>query len=302
MERGDSNQPQWLFLLALLAGNCALALGPWFVRLADTGPVSAGFWRLGLAVPFLFLIARGTRQPMALHPAKLRWAVIAAGVIFALDIASWHVGIEKTRLANATLFGNSGSLVLMVWGFVLVRSWPRGKEWLAILCALGGAGILLGRSLEISVETLVGDLFCLLAGMFYAGYLLLLQDARRSLGGWSILAWSSAASAPVLLAIALLRGEPVWPTDWTPVIALFISSQLVGQGLLVFALRHFPPLVIGLALLTQPAVASMAGWLAFGEVLGPMDILGMVMLASALAISRATQPKAPSTGRGTTAS
>ena len=30
-----------LLLAALLGGNFALALGPWLVRLADTGPVSA---------------------------------------------------------------------------------------------------------------------------------------------------------------------------------------------------------------------------------------------------------------------
>ena len=38
-------------LAALVVGNVALALGPWFVRLADSGPVSAGFWRVALALP-----------------------------------------------------------------------------------------------------------------------------------------------------------------------------------------------------------------------------------------------------------
>src|SRR5215217_1869315 len=43
---------------ALLTGSSALALGPWLVRLAGVGPVAAGFWRLFLALPFLFVIAR----------------------------------------------------------------------------------------------------------------------------------------------------------------------------------------------------------------------------------------------------
>ena len=38
-------------LAMLLAANAVLALGPWLVRLADTGPVAAGFWRLTLARP-----------------------------------------------------------------------------------------------------------------------------------------------------------------------------------------------------------------------------------------------------------
>lgn len=273
---------------ALLFGNVALAMGPWFVRLADTGPVAAGFWRVALALPVLALLARANRQPLAGLPLKTVLAVMAGGLFFGFDIASWHVGIGLTRLANATLFGNAGSLVLMVWGFIAWRRLPKGREWPALLAALAGAAILMGRSFEISPRTLLGDLFCLLAGLLYAGYLLILKDARKSLGGWSLLTWSSAASAVALLAIALLAGETIKPTDWRPVIGLAISSQLIGQGLLVYALRHFSPLVIGIALLCQPAVAAIAGWISFGEVLTTVDLLGVALVASALVLARVT--------------
>jgi drug/metabolite transporter (DMT)-like permease len=284
--------PRWrlLPLAALLAGNVALAMGPWFVRLADSGPVSAGFWRLALALPFLMLLARANRQPLTGIPGRVVLAVLAGGVLFGLDIASWHIGIGMTRLANAALFGNAGSVILMVWGFIAWRRLPRGREWPAMVAALTGAGILLGRSLEISPLTLYGDLFCLLAGVLYAGYLLILQDARRALGSWALLTWSSLGSIPVLLAIALALGEPIWPTDWTPILGLFVSSQLIGQGCLVYALRHFPPLVIGIALLTQPAVAGLVGWFWFGEVLTGVDMIGVALVGSALVLARAAAP------------
>ena len=284
----------WLLLAMLLAGNAALALGPWFVRLADSGPIAAGFWRVTLALPALFLLARwqegGAPPPL---PRKVAWAVVLGGVLFAFDLASWHVGIGYTRLGNAALFGNSGSLILMVWGFLMVRRWPAGREWLAIAAALGGAAILLGRSFEVSLQTLIGDLFCLLAGILYAGYLLILQDARKALGAWRLLARSSAAGVPVLLVAALLAEEPVWPHNWGPVVGLALSSQLIGQGLLVYSLRHFPPLAIGLALLTQPAIAALAGWLAFGETLGLVDVIGMALLAAALVLARVAGESTP---------
>jgi len=291
-----TSPPRWLLVAALLAGNVALSLGPWSVRLADSGPVAAGFWRLFLALPFLAMLARANGERLGGIAKPALMLVLLAGVVFALDLASWHVGIEATRLGNATLFGNSGSLVLMIWGFVMWRRLPRGTEWLAIVSALTGAAILMGTSLDISRETLVGDLFCLLAGLFYAGYLLILQNARAKLGSWSLLTWSALAGAPVLLGIALLRGEPVWPTNWTPLIALFILSQLVGQGLLVFSLKHFPPLIIGLALLTQPAVAALSGWYAFGEIIGPVDVLGMVLLGAALVLARGSRKPPPQPG------
>jgi drug/metabolite transporter (DMT)-like permease len=284
--------PAWLLLLALLAGNVALAIGPWFVRLADTGPVAAGFWRLFLALPFLMVLARANGQRLGGMGGWMLALVALGAVTFALDLASWHIGIGMTRLGNATLFGNAGSIVLLFWAFIAHRTLPKGLEWLAIIFALAGAAILLGRSLDISAATLLGDLFCLAAGLLYAVYLLTLQGARQgnggvSFGSWSLLVWVSLFGAPVLLVIALLLGEPVWPRDWGPVVGLFVCSQLVGQGLMVFALRYFPPLVVGLALLTQPAVASLYGWLAFGEVLSGLDIAGMVLVGAALAVSRA---------------
>ena len=291
--RSDNNGFQagaWHFA-ALLGGNAALALGPWLVRLADTGPVSAGFWRLFLPIPLIALLAWRGRSPEPLN-RKLALLVIMAGVFFALDIASWHVGIERTRLGNATLFGNAGSLILMIWGLVALRRAPNRREGLGVLAALVGAAILLGRSLEISATNFVGDLFCLAAGLFYAFYLLPAQRARATLGQWSVLLLVCLAASPVLLGIALAAGESVWPGEagWTPVLLLALSSQIVGQGLLVYSLKHFPPLIIGMALLTQPAIAATIGWLVFGELLLPMDMIGMALVAAALVLARSTPP------------
>lgn len=287
-ERGGA----WRFA-ALLAGNAALALGPWLVRLADTGPVAAGFWRMALPLPlFVWLALREHSQSPSRVPARTVWMLFAAGAFFALDLASWHLGIELTRLGNATLFGNTGSLLLMVWGLIVMKRAPTRAEALGIAAAVAGAAIMLGRSLEISPETLAGDLLCVLAGVFYVFYLIPAQSARETMGQWSVLALVSASAAPVLLGFAIALGEPVLPqaAGWWPVLALALCSQIAGQGLLVYALGHFPPLVIGMALLTQPAIAALSGWLAFGEGVGATDMLGMALVAAALVIARAGKP------------
>lgn len=283
----------WHFA-ALLGGNFALALGPWSVRLADCGPVSAGFWRLFLSLPVLALLAlrqrRVTQNPAFALGAWM--AVVTAGVFFALDLASWHIGISHTRLGNASLFGNSGSLILMAWSLVVARRWPHRLEVAAILAATAGACILLGRSLEIDRVTLIGDLFCILAGFFYVFYILLIQQARGRFDNWGLLLHSTLAGAPVLLGIAIAHGEPVWPHNWWPLIALALGSQVVGQGLIVFALRHFSALIVGVMLLTQPAVSILAGWLAFGETMSLLDAGGMFLIAGGIVLGRLSEGKA----------
>ena len=77
----SQEKPHPLAFPALLLGNVALAFGPWLVRLADTGPVAAGFWRLALALPFLWLIARGTGQP-AHWPARAVAMTVAIAALF----------------------------------------------------------------------------------------------------------------------------------------------------------------------------------------------------------------------------
>lgn len=278
----------WHFA-ALLGGNMALALGPLWVRMADSGPVAAGFWRLFLAVPVFVLLARMNGQRVLGHSRGAVLAIVAAGLFFGTDLASWHLGIGLTRLGNATLFGNSGSILLVVFGLIALRRMPRRMEWLAFAAAIGGSAILLGRSLELGRETLIGDLLCLLAGFLYTFYILLAQRARADLGGWTVLVYASTAGLLVLLGGALLLGEPIWPTNWGPIVALAFTSQVIGQGLLVYALRHFSAFIVGLALLTQPALAVVVGWGVFGEVLSPLDFLGMGLVCAGLVLARSTQ-------------
>ena len=63
-------------------------------------------------------------------------------------------------------------------------------------------------------------------------------------------------------------------------------TQVFGQGCMVYALGRLSPLVVGLALLTQPVVAATVGWLVYAERLGLPDMAGAVLVAVALVLVR----------------
>ncbi|WP_315761277.1 DMT family transporter [Sphingomonas sp. Y38-1Y] len=270
----------------MIAANVFLATGPLFVRLADTGPVAAAFWRILLAAPVL-LIAATAMGERPVRAAKGLWgALLLAGLAFALDLGSWHVGILGTTLANSTLFGNSATLIFPIYGFVVARAWPTRTQGFALAMAALGGGLLLGRSAQLSPQHLVGDLFCLLAGVLYAVYFIVMSRVRARMAPLSALSLSTAASIAPLLALSLMLGETILPGNWTPLILLTLCSQLLGQGLLIYALGHLTPLVVGLALLVQPIVAAAIGWVWFGEALAPADMIGAVLIAAALVLVR----------------
>src|SRR4051812_35350566 len=230
----DADHP--LAFPAVLIGSCSLAFGPWLVRLSAVGPVAAGFWRLALALPFLFVIAAVTRQPVHWPGRRLALLVAAAAFFFAADLAAWHVGIHMTKLGNATLFGNVSSFAFAAWGLWLARRWPSPLQAGALGLAAVGAALLMGSSFELSPRNFTGDLLCLVAGLLYTGYLIAVQKGRGSLKPLPLLFLSSLFGALMLLPLSLAMGEQVIPADWTYVLLLAIGSQVIGQGLLVYGI------------------------------------------------------------------
>ena len=279
-------KPHPLAFPALLLGNVALSFGPWLVRLADVGPVAAGFWRLALALPFLLLVGRFAGQPAHWPRRALVVTVFVAAVFYSLDLAAWNAGIRMTKLGNSTLFGNSGSFVFAIYGLILVHRLPSAKQAGALTLALAGAALLMSRSYELSPKNFAGDLLTLVAGLLYGGYLVLVERGRATLQPLPLLILATAFSVPILFAISFGLGERIWPQDWAPVLIFALSSQVLGQGLLVYSIGTLPPLVVSLGLLTQPAISATIGWLAYGERLTPIDAVGAIAIAAALVLVR----------------
>ena len=283
---GGGQAPLRFGLTALLIGNLCLAFGPVFVRMADTGPVASAFWRIALAVVPLFVIARMVGEPAKALPKSMIALFAISGLLFAADLAAWHLGIFETKLANANLLGNSTSFLLPLYTFAVARVWPTRMQGTALALATLGAVLLMGRSYELSPQNLIGDLLCLLAGAFYTAYLVLMARARDTMPQWAVLAWSTLMSALPLLITALLLGERVLPSDWTPLVALALFSQIIGQGLMIYAIGRVAPLLFGLTLLIQPMISASFGWIIYGERLGTLDWIGAGLIALALILVR----------------
>jgi len=278
--------PKALAFLALIAGNIAIAFGPLLVRYADSGPIATGFWRLALATPFLFLVGHRFGFRLSTVRPQTFVFILVAGVFFGIDIIAWHIGIFQTKLGNATLFANCASLLLVIYGVVVARKLPGKWQIMSVVLAFVGAALLMGQSLELSPVHFAGDLLCLGAGLTYTVYLLMMMQVRENTESWGSLAMASMVAALVLLPAALFAGEQIIPTVWWPVLLLAFTSQFLGQGCLTYALPYFSPLVIGLALLLQPALSATAGWVAFGEALTLLDFTGSLLVMAALVLVR----------------
>ncbi len=287
-----------LAFLALLAGAVGIGFAPIFVRIADVGPLASAFWRMALALPPLLFWriwrmrgggpqgeGRSGTAPIGSDLALL----VGCGLFFAADLGLWHWSIRLTTVANATLLANLNPVFVALVGFLLFGHRFRPLFLFAMACALAGAAVLMGASVEVSPVRLLGDALGVATAVMYAGYFLTTARLRARHDTWTVLTFSILVTALALWPLALASPEPMLPVGlagWWPLLALAVVSQIGGQGLIVHALAHLPPAFSAVSLLLQPVVAALAAWALFGEALGPREGLGALLVLGGIILAR----------------
>jgi drug/metabolite transporter (DMT)-like permease len=269
-------------LAALVVGACVIGLSPILARLTQTGPAAAGFWRLAFAGPLLLLPALGRPGELVAGRAWL-WG-LGAGVLFALDLGSWHYGVFMTSVANATVLANTTPVVVAITAWLVLRERPGRTFLLAAGLAIAGAigmGLAKGSGGRGS-DPLLGDAVSLLAAVFYGLYVVVVRLARSRAKASALMLWTTISGAPVLLLMGLLMHERLVPSGaagWWAGVGLGVM-HVTGQGAIAWALGRLPATTTSVVMLLQPIVAGLLGWWVFGEPIVPLQgLFAAVVLA-----------------------
>lgn len=284
-------------LLVLLLGACIIGLSPILVRLAETGPAAAGFWRLAFALPILgVMAARAPGGVGRVHPLA-PWA----GLFFALDLGFWHYGIKYTSVTNATVLSNLTPVAVTAFAWIFLKQRPKALFLVAVGLAVGGAWMMAfekgGGGLK---NQPLGDAFSVFTAVWYALYFLAMARARQTETTTRLMLWVSLVGAPLMLGTALLLGEPILAASaagWAACVGLGVM-HVAGQGSIAWAMGRLPTSTASVVVLVQPVVAAWLGWLLFAEPIGPLQALGAaVTLAGVILAQWATRVRAGAAGR-----
>ena len=282
--------PRALALAVLLVAACVLGLAPILVRLTETGPAAAGFWRFAFALPLLFVLTARPGAEGLGRPSK--WMLLA-GLFFALDLSFWHYGIVMTSVANATVLCNLTPVVVTLFAWLVMKERPGRLFVVALaLSLLGAFAMAAGASGTQGSNPLLGDLFSLSVALWYSGYFLAVQRARTSAGAMRITFWATLVGVPLLGGVALILGEDMVPATaagWAACVGLGVM-HVFGQGGVAWALGRLPASVTAVTILIQPIVAALLGWWIFGETLTPVQAAGGALVMAAIVLAQRSQP------------
>lgn len=276
---------------AVLAGACIIGTVPILVRLTETGPAAAGFWRMLLAVPLLLPFLRRKSDRPTPSTALPDWSLIGAGLFFAGDLAFWHYGIGFTSIANATVLANLTPIVVTLVAWFIYREKPAGLFLAGLALGMGGAWMLAEARTSghaPGTNPPLGDLLSAITALWYAGYFITVRKAREQRGVVAVMFWSSAVSALALGVVMLVLREQVLPSSsagWWACLGLALA-HITGQGAIAWALGKLPTATASVVVLIQPAVAAFLGWRLFGETIAPLQGLGAVAILVGVALAQ----------------
>jgi drug/metabolite transporter (DMT)-like permease len=284
---------------AALAGALAIAFSGILFRLADVSASTGAFFRCLYALPPLWLLARLEDRRYGTRPARARGLAVVAGVFFAVDLIFWHNAIEAVGAGLATVLGNTQVLLVGLLAWALLGERPAGRALASIPIAFSGV-VLISGVLEDDAygsDPTMGVVFGVLTGIAYAGFLLTLRqgslDLRRLAGPlFDATAASTVVAGLAGVALGELDPLPGWEAQlW--LVALALSSQVVGWLLISISLPRLPAVLTSVLLMMQPLLAVIFAALLVDERPSPLQLAGAGAILAGVLLASSTRAEVP---------
>lgn len=258
----------------VLLGVLSVQIGSAVARhlFAQAGPGGAAFLRLFCGAVVLALVMRPTLRGYS--SGQYRVAMLFGLTVAAMNL-SFYAALARIPLGVAVTLEFVGPLGLAAVG---ARRWPE-RGWVL----LAAAGVMLLAPWGGFHPNPAGVLFALLAGMFWALYILLSARMGQAFSGavglLIALITGSVALAPVGVAVAgrhLLR-----PLVLVEGLGVGVLSSVIPYSAEMEALRRLPTRTFGVLMSTEPAIAALVGFVFLQQTLSARALVAIVLVTCA---------------------
>jgi inner membrane transporter RhtA len=252
----------------------------------ELGPTGTVLLRVMFAAVVLVAVWRPTVRNFSSDGLRL---VAMFGVALAAMNLCFYEALDRIPLGIAVALEFVGPL-----GVAIAASRrPLDLAWVVLA---GGGIVLLSPAPGGSLDEL-GVAFALLAGGFWAAYIVLAARVGRTFSGGTGLALAMVVATALLLPVGIPGGgaELLDPGLVAVAFAVALLSSAIPYSLELEALRRLAAGTFGVLMSLEPAVAALAGLVILGQGLSATEVaaIALVVAASAGALGTARAGPAP---------
>ncbi len=277
---------------AVLWGSIGIAVR--LISAAGIGVLEASTWRAGLAFAGALLASILT------HRGRLRVAfrdvllfAVYGFVSIALFFLAYFTAIQLTTLATAAILLYTAPLWVTILSAVLFGEDLSSRKLVALAAALVGCALVVRAYDPMALQlNLPGVLAGLASGLTYGLYSVFAKAALRRHPPLVVLTYALGFGTVFLAVGGMALGLPLTrlgPSHVAPVLPgvlyLGLVATCVAHWLYVAGLRRVQASRASIVATVEPVVASILGYVWFGEVLDTPQLAGgMLVLAAAASV------------------
>jgi inner membrane transporter RhtA len=264
--------PTLLVLAAVTSVQFGAALGK--TLFDEISPGGTVFLRVLFGA---IVLAAVWRPRLAGHDRRELGLAALFGVVLAAMNLCFYASLDRIPLGIAVTFEFVGPLGVAVFG----SRRPLDLLWVG----LAAAGILLLSDFGGTELDPVGVGLALLAGAFWAAYILLSARVGRVFPGGAGLALAMVVATVPLAPVGIAAAGTDLVVPWVLAVAAGVGvlSSAIPYALELEALRRLPIGVFGVLMSLEPGVGALAGLVVLGEQLAAREVVAvaLVIVASA---------------------
>lgn len=245
---------------------------------SNIDPIQIGFSRFVVSlIMVLWLVGRSdvgftalrTRRPIE-HAARAFCA--------AVELTAFYFAISLIPLPTAMSVVAASPIFGTLLGVVFLRERLRLGGWLAVFA--GFIGMLLVVQPEEGVGSALGTIAVLTSVVLWCFAQLFARRLSTTEGNLTILFYYAIGGVVILgLATPFVWVNPT-PLEWAGILAVGIFGCL-GQYFLILALRFAPLSMLAPFEYSALIWASLYGYIFWGDMLGPIAVIGVVVIIGA---------------------
>jgi len=267
--------------LFLALGLLAASMSGNIIRLGEAHPVAISAWRLLIASALMAVLARRQLKVLLELTGKEAVLLVLAGVSLALHFFAWIAAVQMTTVANAALFFSINPVITATFGWLIFRERVGRLLVVSIALGLGGVALIGWGDLDLRPEHVLGDISALVCSLLFTAYFLLGKRLRRKLPTRVHVTGVYAVGAVTSFACMLALDLPLVAYSqmtWLCFVLMALVPTMLGHTSMNHALAHLPAGWISAATLSEPLVAGLVAYVAWGETVTWQGVAGYVVI------------------------
>ncbi len=252
-------------------------------------------------IPVIFIMDKSkskeevTEVPTDEEKAKQKKTVLIGGICCGtvLFIASsfQQFGVSYTTAGKAGFITTLYVVVVPILS-ILLKKRVRPIMWLCVV--LGAIGLYLLCMTDKSFSLAFGDMLVLICAVCFAVHIMTVDYFITKADGVKLSCiqfMTSGVLGLICMAIFETPNLEAILDCWMPILYAGVLSSGVGYTFQVIAQKHAEPTVASLIMSLESAFAVLSGTILLGEIMSPREILGCVIIFSAVIISQLPERK-----------